>query len=538
MKFRTTKNPIFCPMGLRRAMPTALALAATLALVSSGQAQVTGTWTGASVTNNNWFSTTSGAFTSANFSSPSTLVSSTATTDLLFEGTTRPSTVLNRSFSARSLTFNTGTGFSISPLASQTLTIGDGGIDNQVAQQQTFNTRVVLSSGTTPVNVVSGGEVVFEEMSMSDKVLEKIGSGTVTFNNITNFGSSIVRSTAGTTNLTKPNQTYVTNVEVNGGQVNLGPTNRLTGPGLTRVSGGVFSALGGLFSTVPGSIGFEMTSGTMILGDHSDFSRGSKISGGTVVYAGTGGSVVFDNTESTAHLLEIEGGSQDFGAAVLGQDSGPFSGSSLLVTGGTSTGFLSTQGVTNDGGAITFTASDFNAAAFNDVVDLDLTSGTVSINAFGGGAIGALVNSVNTTLGAGNTLNLDFNEDLSRDLLITSGTLNWGGNVALNLTNGGEMPNGSSWNFFNDGVLGNTGAFAGTLDGISLAATDTYNGLSFTKSGSLWTSTATVGGQQFTFNETTGVLAVVPEPSSIAVVGMGLAMLGWRRLARRQRAAA
>jgi hypothetical protein len=145
---------------------------------------------------------------------------------------------------------------------------------------------------------------------------------------------------------------------------------------------------------------------------------------------------------------------------------------------------------------------------------------------------------LNTFLGAGNTLNLDFNQDLTRDLLITSGTLNWDGIVALNLTNSGTIANGTSWNFFNDGVLGNTGAFTGTLDGISLTASSIYTGLAFSKSGSLWTSTATGGGQQFTFNETTGVLALVPEPSSTAAVGIGLAMLGWRRLARRRRAAA
>jgi hypothetical protein len=538
MKFCTTKNPVFCPMGLRRAMQSALAIVATLALVSSAHAQ-TYTWTGASGTTDNWFTTTGGSFTSGNFS-PSPLVSSTLTTNLVFEGTTRPNTVLNRSFSASSLTFNTGTGFTISPLLSQALTIGASGIVNQVAQQQTINTRVILESGTTPVNVVSGGEVVFTEnvVMTGNTVLEKLGSGTVTFKANVVFPGSVVRSTAGTTNFTEPSADYQIHVEVNGGQLNLGPTSGISGDGVTRVTGGVFSALGEVSTDGgPGIPGFEMTSGTMIVGDVSSFSKQLKISGGTVVYSGTGGSVVLNNIDPTVRTMTIEGGSQDFGLATIYND-GAFPGSSVLVTGGTSTGFYSTLGLTNNGGIITFTARDQNDAALNDVVDLDLTSGTVSINAFGGGAIGALVNSVNTTLGAGNTLNLDFNEDLSRDLLITSGTLNWGGNVALNLTNGGEMPNGSSWNFFNDGVLGNTGAFAGTLDGISLAATDTYNGLSFTKSGSLWTSTATVGGQQFTFNETTGVLAVVPEPSSIAVVGMGLAMLGWRRLARRQRAAA
>jgi hypothetical protein len=201
------------------------------------------------------------------------------------------------------------------------------------------------------------------------------------------------------------------------------------------------------------------------------------------------------------------------------------------------------MGVTNDGGTITFTARDESSPALNAqspsyVSDLELTSGTVSINTFGGGAIGTLLNAQNTTLGAGNTLKLDLNQDLTRDLLITSGTLNWGGNVALNLTNLGAVADFTSWDFFNDGVLGNTGAFTGDLDGISLAATAPYNGLTFSKSGSLWTSTATGGGQQFTFDQTTGVLVVVPEPSSIAAVGIGLAMLGWRRLARRRRAGA
>jgi hypothetical protein len=304
-----------------------------------------------------------------------------------------------------------------------------------------------------------------------------------------------------------------------------------------------------------------MTGGTFNAGDLSVFDVGNNnfgaiyskttISGGTFSYTGPDGGGAFfsffsdqSGFSTVAPTVTITGGVQNFGAGVF--DASSDAGPAVLVSGGVSTGFYDTEGVTNNGGSITFTAKASNAPATNGVGAgpgpglLTFTSGTVSIGTVAGGAtaIGSLKNTTNTFLGAGNTLNLDFNQDLTRDLLITSGTLNWDGIVALNLTNSGTIANGTSWNFFNDGVLGNTGAFTGTLDGISLTASSIYTGLAFSKSGSLWTSTATPGGQQFTFNETTGVLAVVPEPSSIAAAGIGLAMLGWRRLARRRRAAA
>jgi hypothetical protein len=150
---------------------------------------------------------------------------------------------------------------------------------------------------------------------------------------------------------------------------------------------------------------------------------------------------------------------------------------------------------------------------------------------------GTIADPLNTILGAGNTLKLDLNQDLTRDLLVTTGTMNWGGTLAFNLGNTGTLSDSSSWNFFNDTTLGNTGAFAGTLAGITLTNTTAggiYDGLTFSKSGSIWTSTAASTGQQFRFNESTGLLDLiaVPEPSSIVLAGLGLAMLGWRRWRR------
>jgi hypothetical protein len=562
MNLRTTKNPIFCPMGLRRAMPTALALVATLALVASAQAQ-TYTWTGAG-SDNNWF-TNNATFASDNFSS-TPLASSLTTTDLVFAGSTRPSTSLNlgsspSSFNARSLTFNTSVDFTInqtSGVTSRTLFLGLGGIDNQVALKQTINTRVNLSnSGTTPIHVASGGEIAFVLGSGTSRLtalgagvaVEKTGDGTLTLG--THVVSNFIIS-AGTVN--DDQNSSVTSYDLRGGVLNLDGAMLNVTDGYFRQSGGVSNINGGTGIDVSE---VEITGGTVNFNyEQGGFYSQTTISGGTIAYNGPVGDGVNlswpTDGGKTNPITTISGGVHDFGAGSFEKMFDEV-GEAVLVTGGTSTGFNYTEGLTNDGGLITFTAIDAGLSptyrtpgpATNGGVDLTLTSGTVSISTIGGSTpeIGALVNGtianpLNTFLGAGNTLNLDFNEDLSRDLLITSGTLNWGGNVALNLTNLGAVADFTTWDFFNDGVLGNTGAFAGTLSGISLAATDTYNGLTFSKSGSLWTSTATPGGQQFTFNETTGVLAVVPEPSSIAVVGMGLAMLGWRRLALRRRAAA
>lgn len=549
MNLPTMKTSVLPRIGLRRGVPTALAIVATLALVSSAQAD-TYTWTGASGANADWFTT---ALNSANFSS-SPLVSSTATTDLLFSGTTRPSTVLNSNFNTRSITFNTGTGFTISPLVNQGLNVGAGGIANLVAHTQTIEPTVIFQrpGGIVPINVAADGTVIMGRMGASTsfsntEALEKTGPGTLTFRG---QGFGLLKITEGTVNInTDVAQTqFAARFELNGGELNVPAGKSIGFYQASKQTGGVLNLLGQLEGDT-----FDMTGGTMNVGESTTIQRGpSTFSSGTVSYVGeVGGGMTFGNDldYDTVPSLVISGGTQDFGAGSVIASTAL----ATLVTGGTTSGFYSMDGVTNDGGSITFTAIDagltptYNTPgpATNKGKNLTFTSGIVSISTIGGStpAIGSLVNGtidepLNTFLGAGNTLNLDFNEDLSRDLLITSGTLNWDGNVALNLTNLGEVANGSSWNFFNDGVLGNTGDYAGTLSGISLAATDTYNDLTFSKSGSLWTSTSTVGGQRFTFDETSGVLAVVPEPSSIAAAGIGLAMLGWRRLARRRRAAA
>jgi hypothetical protein len=571
MNLPAMKTSVLPRIGLRRGVPTALALVATLALGSSAQAQTTYTWTGTG-TSNNWF-TDATTFASDNFSS-TPLVSSLTTTDLVFAGSTRPSSLFNltgsgTAFNARSLTFNTSVPFTITGTGLGTnrpLNIGLGGIDNQVALKQTWNQPStngvgalrITNSGTTPIHVVSGGELDLNARFTSvgaGVFVEKTGAGTLTFSNPNSLTIDNLIVSSGTVNSITSNLNTRVSADVRGGVLNVFSSSYedfSTGSSsYYRQSAGVAN-LGNVISAAS----FDLTGGTFNSGDvglnyGGQIASKTTISGGTFNHAGPAGEGVLftpfsdrSGFSTVAPTVTITGGVQNFGAGVF--DASSDAGPAVVVSGGVSTGFYDTEGVTNNGGSITFTAKASNAPATNGVGLgpgpglLTFTSGTVSIGTVAGGAtaIGSLKNTTNTFLGAGNTLNLDFNQDLTRDLLITSGTLNWDGIVALNLTNSGTIANGTSWNFFNDGVLGNTGAFTGTLDGISLTASSIYTGLAFSKSGSLWTSTATGGGQQFTFNETTGVLALVPEPSSTAAVGIGLAMLGWRRLARRRRAAA
>lgn len=96
------------------------------------------------------------------------------------------------------------------------------------------------------------------------------------------------------------------------------------------------------------------------------------------------------------------------------------------------------------------------------------------------------------------------------------------GNLTFTLTG---SYNTASWTVFSG-----FGTYGGTFDSVTLAGS--YAG-TLILTGDLWQGT--IGGNSWEFNEATGVLSTVPEPSAVALLALGLGAIYWRSQVRRQR---
>ena len=110
------------------------------------------------------------------------------------------------------------------------------------------------------------------------------------------------------------------------------------------------------------------------------------------------------------------------------------------------------------------------------------------------------------------------------DQISLTGSLTYGGVMQLDLSQ--TFADNTSFNLFT-GFTSGSGDFSGIT---SLGSA--YNGLSFTRIGTLWTSGTAAGGQSLEFNQTTGTLVIVPEPAALALAGLGIAVAAWARRRR------
>jgi fibronectin-binding autotransporter adhesin len=143
-------------------------------------------------------------------------------------------------------------------------------------------------------------------------------------------------------------------------------------------------------------------------------------------------------------------------------------------------------------------------------------------------------------LASGATAAMTISDLVNYDRIVSNGEVDFGaagGNVAVNFLSDG-FANFSSWQLFSGS------SFTGQLS--SFAISGSYGAPTFVYADGEWKADIG-GGQTMSFYEDSrhaigdryraGQLVVVPEPSSLAIAGIGVCVAGWYRLRRRRVAA-
>jgi hypothetical protein len=430
-------------------------------------------------TSGNWSSTLNNNFNSA----------------LVFSGSTRTS-------NTNTLTGGTAAGITFSSGASPFTLSGSairlsGNIINSSTSLQTINLDLALTGASRTVTMGNGGGNVVLAGAMSGSTnLGLAGTGTLTLSgNSTSYSGTVTLSA--------------------GRSVILGSNNAL---GIGTLN---WSQTGALDVTPGNSF---TSSANLILG-----------ASGAMPFGGSGnleftGLTSFATTSNKT--LQVDSGTLALGTVAGANTPGLFSksGAGTLVLGGT----VSTIGVLSVGAGTVFVNNAFTS----------LTTGTVVSSAtFGGsGTVSSGTMLINGTLtpgsSGGNTGLLSLSDltlgSTGRTLIDITGTTRGTSYDAVNVTN--NLAYSGTLSFLMPTITSGTFNifdFA-TTSGSFTAVSGTFGGSLFTFTGpstGVWT--ANLGsGTTATFTQSTGELVIVPEPTTIALAGLGAGMAGfalWRR---------
>jgi hypothetical protein len=490
----------------------------------AAQAGTLSSWSGA--TNTNWG-------TSTNWS---TAVDSTGTFALVFGGTTRTNTVNNLgAVKADLLSFtnngNAGRNSSFQ-IASGTLQLISGTLrTTQVTTgtlSNTISSAVVLNgSGTGTFDLGNRNNVVISG-AISGGELFKTGLGQLSLTGSTNLSRiSIDRGNVLFNNVAYRGLTGkvvdLGSAAFNSGALVFNAVTGTTDVQLRMNDNGILSTQGAnavVFSNPTFNV--ATTSSNVVL----------DLNGGTgTLSTMTINGVIQDNTTGTLGVSITQGNTWVFnGANTYTGPTTVASPAKLLVNGNMSletttsvAGYLGGSGTF--GGSVSMTSSGTLSPGGTSV------AGGVITDTIG------ILTMPDLTLGSSVTTRLTVADLTSYDQIVGSNSVVYGGNLALTLTGTQAYAKDTIFNLFKD-----FSSRSGDFSSVTLAAAGTpYNGLTFTNlGGGIWEtgSTAAPLGEYLRFEQSTGNLVVVPEPSTFVLAGLGAVLAGAQVWRRRRRVAA
>jgi fibronectin-binding autotransporter adhesin len=428
----------------------------------------------------------------------------------------------------------------------------------------------LAKSATTPALSLLNGATVTTTAATSGTLSDSISSaiefgGTATFNmgsrhnlllsGTLSGGGAIVKQGDGDLNLSNTNNLTALSIEQGAVQVNTTSLGGITGLtvdigssgqtatfrtanfGTTPVQTNIKFNLNGDANITPNNSNITFNAANFnqavagvttpvtlsLIGGFSDASKGTQTINGVIQDNSASGKVNVTIGTPTSWTVWVLNGINTYTGSTTIQSNGK------LLMNGTISGSSTTTSYGYLGGSGTFGGA------------VIVSSGTL---APGGSSVGGVIVD---TVSALTMASLSLSSTATTQLTITgtaaslydqivavgSGELTYGGNLALTLTGSQAYALNTTFNLFENFVTR-----SGSFSSVTLFATDTpYDGLMFANvGGGIWETGPTGGplNEYLRFEQSTGNLVAVPEPSTYAMALAGLAYGGWQIFRRRR----
>lgn len=422
---------------------------------------------------------------------------------------------------------------------------------NSASGYGTFSNAIVNTPGTALLTATNGELTLVGSVSGLGKFRAVSGGvgGTLTFAG----GGSITALENSGANIKISGAAILTNVNpfANAGTMIFAGGNYFSSANVSNLSSSLITGQGTLNAPLINAGTVEATNGTLVVAQNPTLSGGTinvrqggtlqfgagplltvtnlvggmvNLYGGSLVQAGLvnngqivnqSGSGLISNglVNASGAFLKITSGNLKIVPEL--QNFGVVSNSAALTVGSTGTALFRNDGklVLNVGtvyaGTITNGSTGFIQG--NGILDAALVYSTGTI-APGLGGVGAQTYGGNLTLAAGGTNVMEVT-GLGVNDQITATNVTWGGTLKIDVTGGVYVPT-NTWTLFSFGSQsGDFGSVLLTTNGFNVALTHV---------GDEWYQNDP--GTHWVFNEVTGQLQVIPEPSALTLVGIGLVL--------------